>query len=80
MVNAPPTPPPTTAAELLDQSLPPPQASSSAPPPPVQPAQESFPASFPLIVDFAAKAQYHDLIFKAEETDVLVRLPPLFQC
>jgi COP9 signalosome complex subunit 8 len=79
MANAPPTPPPTTAAELLDQSLSQSQGSSTAPPPPVPPAQDSFPASFPLIVDLAAKAQYHDLIFKAEEIDVLVRHPPLFE-
>ncbi|EKM82569.1 hypothetical protein AGABI1DRAFT_82333 [Agaricus bisporus var. burnettii JB137-S8] len=71
MVNAPPTPPPTTAAELHDQSQTQPQGSSTAPPPPAQLAQDSFPASFPLIVDLAAKAQYHDLIFKAEEIDVL---------
>lgn len=74
MVNAPPTPPPTTATELQDQSRSLPQASSSnPPPPPAQTTQDSFPATFPLIVDFAAKAQYRELILKAEETDVLVR-------
>ncbi|KXN92185.1 COP9 signalosome complex subunit 8 [Leucoagaricus sp. SymC.cos] len=74
MVNAPPTPPPTTATELQDQSRNQPQASSSNPPAPassLSTADDSFPATFPLIVDLAGKAQYHELLLRAEETDVL---------
>ncbi|KAF9454615.1 hypothetical protein P691DRAFT_692321 [Macrolepiota fuliginosa MF-IS2] len=69
MANAPPTPPPTTATELHDQSRS--QGSSSNPPPPSSAAPDTFPPSFPLIVDLASKAQYRELIRKAEETDVL---------
>jgi COP9 signalosome complex subunit 8 len=74
MVNAPPTPPPTTATELQDQSRSQPQAPSSNPTnPPSSSTQDSFPATFPLIVDLASKTQYRELVVKAEETDVLVR-------
>ncbi|KAF5358456.1 hypothetical protein D9756_001449 [Leucocoprinus leucothites] len=74
MVNAPPTPPPTSATELQDQSRSQAQASSSNLPASTSPAttgQESFPATFPLIVDLAGKGQYNELLLKAEETDVL---------
>ena len=78
MVNSPPTPPPTTATELQDQLRSQPQSqpqvsAPNLPPPPSSPSQDCLPTIFPLIVDLAAKGQYHELLLKAEETDVLVR-------
>lgn len=73
MVNSPPTPPPTTTTELQDQLRSQPQSQPQAPHSNLPAPQDSFPATFPLIVDLAGKGLYRELLLKAEETDVLVR-------